>query len=80
MNFKREDIEFFCNGQPRHDINSYDQINDYSYAINYLENRLNSNQLSIGLWGISYSGDHVFVVGKNEKQKIKCIVSQVPTI
>ena len=66
-------------GQPRQDIDPNKQIDDYSYAINYLENLFN-NQISIGIWGTSYSGGHVFVVGLNEKQKIKCIVSQVPTI
>ncbi|CAM4880318.1 unnamed protein product [Rotaria socialis] len=67
-------------GQPRHDINPYSQIDDYSYAMNYLENRLNNKNISIGIWGTSYSGGHVFVVGKREKRRIKCIVSQVPTI
>ncbi len=66
-------------GEPRHDIDPYKQIDDYSYAINYLENRFN-NPISIGIWGTSYSGGHVFVVGSREKQRIKCIVSQVPTI
>ncbi|CAF0752734.1 unnamed protein product [Adineta steineri] len=66
-------------GQPRHDINPHQQIDDYSYAINYLENKL-IQPISIGIWGTSYSGGHVFVVGSREKQRIKCIVSQVPTI
>lgn len=66
-------------GQPRQDINPFNQIDDYSYGINYLENRFNK-QISIGIWGISYSGGHVLVVGSREKQRVKCIVSQAPTI
>lgn len=67
-------------GQPRQDINPYNQINDYSYAIDYLENRFVNSKVSIGIWGTSYSGGHVLCVGKSEKERIKCIVSQVPTI
>jgi alpha/beta superfamily hydrolase len=66
-------------GEPPCDINPFKQIDDYSYVIDYLENLFNK-QISIGIWGTSFSGGHVFVVGANEKQRIKCTVSQVPLL
>ncbi|CAF0743603.1 unnamed protein product [Adineta steineri] len=67
-------------------LDNYAQIfcrNGNFYVLIYdhqtFENKL-IQPISIGIWGTSYSGGHVFVVGSREKQRIKCIVSQVPTI
>lgn len=66
-------------GQPRQDINPWLQIADWRRAISFLESRPEVDPQRIGLWGTSYSGGHALVLGANDR-RLKCIVSQVPTI
>lgn len=66
-------------GSPRQEINPYTQITDYQHAITYLMNQTFVDPNRIGVWGSSYSGGHVLVLGARDK-RVKCIVSQVPTI
>lgn len=66
-------------GMPRQHINPYDQHEDYKAAISYLETRPEVDADRIGIWGISYSGGHVLVVGATDP-RVKCIVSNIPVV
>jgi fermentation-respiration switch protein FrsA (DUF1100 family) len=66
-------------GQPRHDIDPWQQIADWRRAISYLESLPEVDSLRIGLWGTSYAGGHALVLGATDG-RLKAIVSQVPTI
>ncbi|CAF1007860.1 unnamed protein product [Didymodactylos carnosus] len=67
-------------GDPRQEIDPWKQIEDYSSAIDYLQSLTTLvDSLRIGIWGTSYSGGHVLVVSAKDK-RVKCVVSQVPTI
>lgn len=64
-------------GEPRQEIDPWVQIRDYRHAITYLGTRLEIDRERIGVWGSSYSGGHVLVVGALDR-RVKCVVSQVP--
>lgn len=66
-------------GEPRHEINPELQIKDYSHAINFVQTLPMVKADCIGIWGTSYSGGHVLIVGANDR-RVKSIVSQVPYI
>ncbi len=66
-------------GAIRHDIDPWQQIADWRYAISFLESLPNVDPARIGLWGTSYAGGHAIVLGATER-RLKAVVSQVPTI
>ncbi|MFC1664838.1 alpha/beta hydrolase [Pseudomonadota bacterium] len=66
-------------GEPRQHINPYEQIEDYKNAITYAESLLEIDSSRIGIWGISYSGGHVLIVGATDP-RVRCIVSTIPVI
>lgn len=66
-------------GEPRHDINPWQQISDWRRAISYLQDRKEVDEHRIGLWGTSFAGGHAIVLGATDR-RLKAIVSQVPTI
>lgn len=66
-------------GQPRQDVNPWQQITDWRRAISYLQDRPEIDEDRIGLWGTSYAGGHAIVLGATDR-RLKAIVSQVPTI
>ena len=66
-------------GAIRHDIDPWQQIADWRYAISFLESLPNVDPERIGLWGTSYAGGHAIVLGATER-RLKAVVSQVPTI
>jgi fermentation-respiration switch protein FrsA (DUF1100 family) len=66
-------------GAPRHDIDPWQQVADWRYAVSYLESRPEVDTNRIGLWGTSYAGGHAIVLGATER-RLKAVVSQVPTI
>ena len=66
-------------GTPRHDVDPWRQIADWRRAISFLESREEVNADRIGVWGTSYAGGHVLVLGATDR-RIKAVVSQVPTI
>ena len=66
-------------GEPRHDINPWQQIADWRRAISYLQDRPEVDERRIGLWGTSFAGGHAIVLGATDR-RLKAIVSQVPTI
>ena len=66
-------------GQPRQHLDPWDQIEDYHNAISYAETRSELDSNRIGIWGISYSGGHVLIVGATDP-RVRCIVSNIPVV
>ena len=64
-------------GEPRYEIDPWQQVRDYRHAITWLCRQPNINRNQIGVWGSSYSGGHVLVLGAIDR-RTKCVVSQVP--
>lgn len=66
-------------GVPRQEIDPILQIRDYRHAITFAETLPRIDKDRIAVWGTSYSGGHVLVVGVIDR-RVKCVVAQVPTI
>jgi uncharacterized protein len=66
-------------GEPRQEIDPWQQVRDYRDAITYAETLAATDPDRIGICGSSYSGGHVLVVGAIDR-RVKCVVSQVPLI
>ena len=66
-------------GVPRQHADPWLQIEDYRNAITFAEQLPEIDEDRIGVWGISYSGGHVLILGAIEP-RIKCIVSNIPLI
>ena len=66
-------------GEPRQEIDPWAQVRDYRHAITYARTLPEVDRDRIGVWGSSYSGGHVLVVGAIDR-RVRCIVSQVPLI
>lgn len=66
-------------GEPRQEIDPWAQVRDYRHAITWASGRQEVDRERIGVWGSSYSGGHVIVVGAIDR-RVKCVVAQVPLI
>lgn len=66
-------------GEPRQDINPYQQIEDFRNAVAFLGTLEGVDANRIGVWGSSYAGGHALVVAATDPA-VKCVVAQVPTI
>ncbi|HJS85177.1 MAG TPA: alpha/beta fold hydrolase, partial [Acetobacteraceae bacterium] len=66
-------------GTPRQEIDPWRQVRDYRDAITFAETLRETDRDRIGIWGSSYSGGHVLVLGAIER-RVRCVVSQVPLI
>ncbi len=66
-------------GEPRQHLNPWDQIEDYRNAISYLETLPEVDASRVGVWGISYSGGHVLIVGAIDP-RVKAVVAIVPVV
>jgi uncharacterized protein len=66
-------------GEPRQEIDPWAQVRDYRHAITYAATRPKVDERRIGIWGSSYSGGHVLVVGAIDR-RVRCVASQVPLI
>src|SRR5438128_5463661 len=66
-------------GEPRQHIDPWQQVRDYRDAITFAETVAEVDRTRIGVWGSSYSGGHVLVVGAIDR-RVKCVVAQVPLI
>ena len=66
-------------GEPRQEIDPWAQVRDYRHAITYAGTLPEVDPKRIGIWGSSYSGGHVLVVGAIDR-RVKAVVSQVPLI
>jgi len=45
-------------GEPRQDVNAWQQIADWRRAISYLQDRSEVDEDRVGLWGTSFAGGH----------------------
>ena len=66
-------------GLPRQEIDPLKQQRAYRDGITYLSGRDDVDAGRIGIWGTSYSGGHVLVVGAQDR-RVKVVVSQAMTI
>jgi cephalosporin-C deacetylase-like acetyl esterase len=66
-------------GAVRHDIDPWRQIADWRRALSFLESQPEVDAARIGVWGTSYAGGHVLVLGATDR-RIRAVVAQVPTI
>jgi fermentation-respiration switch protein FrsA (DUF1100 family) len=66
-------------GEPRNDINPWQQISDWRRAISYLQDRPEVDESRVGIWGTSFAGGHAVVLGATDR-RLKAVVAQVPTI
>src|SRR6267142_1031082 len=66
-------------GEPRQEIDPWQQVRDYRHAITYACTLPTVDATRIGIWGSSYSGGHVLVVGAIDR-RVRCVVAQVPLI
>ena len=66
-------------GEPRQEIDPWEQVRDYRHAISYAQTLKKADPERIGIWGSSYSGGHVIVVGAIDR-RVKCVSCQVPLI
>jgi uncharacterized protein len=66
-------------GEPRQDVNPWQQITDWRRAISYLQDRPEVDENRVGLWGTSFAGGHAIVLGATDR-RLKAVVAQVPTI
>ncbi|WP_019872865.1 alpha/beta hydrolase [Sporichthya polymorpha] len=64
-------------GEPRCETDPWQQVRDYRHAITYAGTLPEVDADRIGVWGSSYSGGHVLVLGAIDR-RIKAVVSQVP--
>jgi hypothetical protein len=66
-------------GEPRQEIDPWQQVRDYRHAITFALTLPETDGDRVGVWGSSYSGGHVIVVGAIDR-RVKCVSAQVPLI
>src|SRR6185436_11841767 len=66
-------------GEPRQEIDPWEQLRDYRHAITFATTLAEVDGERIGVWGSSYSGGHVLVVGAIDR-RVKAVVCQVPLV
>ncbi|MEP7025441.1 MAG: alpha/beta hydrolase [Actinomycetota bacterium] len=66
-------------GEPRQEIDPWAQVRDYRHAITYALGLPEVDGDRIGIWGSSYSGGHVLMVGAIDR-RVKAVVAQVPMV
>lgn len=66
-------------GTPRYEIDPIQQVRDYRNAISFISSLDGIDKNRIGVWGSSYSGGHVLMLGAIDR-RVKCVVSQVPFV
>jgi uncharacterized protein len=66
-------------GEPRQEIDPWQQVRDYRHAITYATTLDDVDTARIGVWGSSYSGGHVLVVGAIDR-RVQAVAAQVPLI
>jgi len=66
-------------GSIRQHLNPWWQIEDYRNAISFAETLPEVDSERIAVWGISYSGGHVLIVGALDP-RVKAIISTIPVV
>lgn len=66
-------------GEPRQHIDPWAQVEDYRNAVTYGAALDEIDPGRIGVWGISYAGGHVLIVGAIDA-RVKCVISNIPVV
>jgi dienelactone hydrolase len=69
----------YSGGTPRQEVDPNGQVDDFRNAVSYLRSRSDVDPDRVGIWGTSFGGGHVLVAAATDR-RVKCVVSQVPTI
>lgn len=64
-------------GEPRQEINPWAQSRDYRYALTWLAEQPGIDPQRLGIWGSSFSGGEVMVVGAVDP-RVKVVIANVP--
>jgi fermentation-respiration switch protein FrsA (DUF1100 family) len=64
-------------GEPRQEINPWAQARDYRYAIDWLGERPEVEAGRIGIWGSSFSGGEVIMLGACD-ERVRAVVANAP--
>jgi hypothetical protein len=64
-------------GEPRQEINPWAQARDYRYALTWLSQQPGIDRDRLGIWGSSFSGGEVLVVGAVDP-RVKVVLANVP--
>ena len=64
-------------GEPRQEINPWAQSRDYRYALTWLAQQPGIDPGRLGIWGSSFSGGEVLVVGAVDP-RVKVVIANVP--
>ncbi len=64
-------------GEPRQEINIWAQARDYRRAFDWLAQRPEVDPARIGIWGSSFSGGEVLVVGACDR-RVAAVIANVP--
>jgi fermentation-respiration switch protein FrsA (DUF1100 family) len=64
-------------GEPRQEINPWAQSRDYSHALSWLAEQPGIDPERLGIWGSSFSGGEVMVVGAVDP-RVKVVIANVP--
>jgi fermentation-respiration switch protein FrsA (DUF1100 family) len=64
-------------GEPRQEIDPWGQVWDYRCALDWLEARPEVDANRLGLWGSSFSGGEVIIVGACD-ERVSAVVANVP--
>lgn len=64
-------------GEPRQELNPWAQTRDYRRAIGWLTQRPEIDEKRIGIWGSSFSGGEVIVLGACD-DRVRAVVANVP--
>jgi hypothetical protein len=64
-------------GEPRQEINPWAQSRDYRYALGWLAQQPGIDAERLGIWGSSFSGGEVMVVGAVDP-RVKVVIANVP--
>ncbi|MDE2401919.1 MAG: alpha/beta fold hydrolase [Burkholderiales bacterium] len=67
-------------GQPRYVVDGVEHVKDWSSAIDAVRARGDVDGNRLGLWGTSYSGGQVLVVGAERGDAVKAVSAQVPFV
>ena len=67
-------------GQPRRVVDGKAHVQDWLSALDAVAQRKDVDPQRIGIWGSSYSGGQVLVVGAERPQQVKAVSSQVPFV
>jgi uncharacterized protein len=66
-------------GEPRQHLDPNAQMEDYRNAISFLETRVDVDAERLGIFGISYSGGHVLILGATDS-RVRAVASVVPVV